>query len=156
MRQIRLHQLTLLALLAALSTVLGFIHIPSPTGFLTLLDAGVFFTAFYMGSRGGAAVGGISAFLLDLLLGYPQYMLFSLLAHGLQGLLAGLQGKYRFVGVLLASITMVGVYVLAALILGYGWGAAVAGIWGNSFQTILGAVIGFIAFKLFSNLFPKK
>ena len=58
--------------------VLGyFLKIPTPTGILTLLDAGVFFMAFYFGgSREGAVVGGLAGFLIDLLSGYPQWMFF--------------------------------------------------------------------------------
>ena len=49
---------------------------------------GSFFRARF-GARGGALVGGLSGFLLDLFSGYPQYMLFSLVIHGTQGALVG-------------------------------------------------------------------
>ncbi len=156
MRNNRTSQLTLLALLTALSLALGFVNIPTPTGFLTLLDTGIFFTAFYLGSRSGAVVGGLSAFLLDYLLGYPQYMIFSLLAHGLQGYFAGWTGARRYIGVVLASLAMVGIYILAALILGFGWGAALAGIWGNLCQNLLGLLLGAIFYRAFNKAFPRK
>ena len=41
---------------------------------VTLLDLGVYFTAFYFGRKEGAIVGGVGAFLLDLISGYPQWM----------------------------------------------------------------------------------
>ena len=89
--------------------VLGyFLKIPTPTGILTLLDAGVFFTAFYFGSREGAVVGGLAGFLIDLLSGYPQWMFFSLVNHGLQGFFAGFKGKTQWLGLILATIAMVG------------------------------------------------
>jgi len=61
MKQTKTSKIALVSILAALSVVLGyFVKIPTPTGFLTLLDAGIFFTAFYFGSREGAVVGGLA------------------------------------------------------------------------------------------------
>ncbi|CQR24204.1 ECF transporter substrate-specific protein PdxU2 [Streptococcus varani] len=136
-------ELTLLAVLTALSVALAYVHIPSPTGFLTLLDIGVYFTAFYLGSKSGAIVGGLSGFLIDLLLGYPQYMIHSLIAHGAQGFFAGWTGKKRILGIVLASLAMVGWYVVAALVLGYGLGGAIGGILGNVLQNAVGIIGGY-------------
>ena len=72
-----------LSILTALTVVLGYYtKLPTPTGIVTLLDLGVYFTAFYFGRKEGAIVGGVGAFLLDLISGYPQWMFFSLLFHG--------------------------------------------------------------------------
>ena len=152
MRTNKTKELTLLAILTALSVVLAYIHVPTPTGFLTLLDVGIYFTAFYLGSKAGAIVGGLSGFLIDLLLGFPQYMIHSLIAHGAQGFFAGWKDKKRIVGLALASLAMVGWYVVAALVLGYGLGAALAGIFGNVLQNFFGmglAYLLFVAFKRF-------
>ena len=145
-------ELAVLAVLTALSVVLAFIHLPTPTGYLTLLDAGIYFTAFYLGAKPGAIVGGLSAFLIDLLLGYPHYMFYSLIAHGLQGFFAGWTGRKRLLGLLLAVLAMVGSYFLSALLLGYGWGAALAGIWGNILQNIFGLSVGGFLFLAYSRL----
>ncbi|MDS8157552.1 ECF transporter S component, partial [Streptococcus pneumoniae] len=89
-------ELTLLAILTALSVTFGFVaKIPTPTGLLTLVDAGIYFTAFYLGKKEGAIVGGLSAFLIDLLSSAPQWMFISLLIHGAQGYFAGFKGNYR-------------------------------------------------------------
>lgn len=152
MRTNKTKELTLLAILTALSVVLAYIHVPTPTGFLTLLDVGIYFTAFYLGSKSGAIVGGLSGFLIDLLLGYPQYMIHSLIAHGAQGYFAGWKDKKRIIGLALASLAMFGWYVVAALVLGYGLGAALAGIFGNVLQNFFGmglAYLLFVAFKRF-------
>ena len=75
MKQTKTTKIALVSLLTALSVVLGYyLKIGTPTGILTLLDVGIFFTAFYFGSKEGAVVGGLAAFLLDLLSGYPQWM----------------------------------------------------------------------------------
>ncbi|MGT2832203.1 ECF transporter S component [Streptococcus halotolerans] len=147
MKHTNVRQLSLWAILTALSVVLAYIHIPSPTGFLTLLDAGIYFTAFYLGSKAGAVVGGLSGFLIDMLLGYPQYMLHSLIAHGTQGFFGGWRGKKRIFGLIFASLFMVGWYFLAAILLGYGIGTAWAGIFGNILQNLFGMGLGYLLYK---------
>ena len=107
-----------MAVLTALSVVLAYIHVPTSTGYLTLLDVGIYFTAYYLGSKSGAIVGGLSGFLIDLLLGYPQYMFHSLIAHGAQGFFAGWNGKKRILGLVLASVSMIGWYFVAAFAVG--------------------------------------
>lgn len=148
-------ELTQLAILTALSVALAYIHVPSPTGFLTLLDVGGYFTAFYLGSKAGAIVGGLAGFLIDLLLGYPQYMIHSLIAHGAQGFFAGWTGKKRVLGLVLASVAMVGWYALAALLLGYGVGGALGGLLGNILQNMVGILGGYALFMAFKQI-PKR
>lgn len=143
-----------MAVLTALSVILAFIHVPTPTGYLTLLDVSIYFTAYYLGSKYGAVVGGLSGFLIDLLLGYPQYMFHSLIAHGAQGYFAGWTGKKRILGLILASILMIGWYFLATFLLGYGLGGALAGIPGNLLQNLFGMLVGYLvylAYQRFEN-----
>lgn len=142
-------KLTLLAVLTALSVTFGFVaKIPTPTGLLTLVDAGIYFTAFYLGKKEGGTVGGLSAFLIDLLSSAPQWMFISLLIHGAQGYFAGFKGKYRIVGLLLATIAMVGGYALASIFM-YGIGSAVAEIIPNFCQNALGLVVGWVLYQGF-------
>ena len=62
MRNNQVKKLVILAFITALSVVLGnFLKIPTPTGFLTLLDAGIYFTAFYFGRKEAAIVGSLSS-----------------------------------------------------------------------------------------------
>ena len=154
MSRTKTYHLTLMDVLTALSVVLAFIHVPTPTGYLTLLDVGIYFTAYYLGSKYGAVVGGLSGFLIDLLLGYPQYMFHSLIAHGAQGYFAGWTWKKRILGLILASILMVGWYFLATFLLGYGLGGALAGIPGNLLQNLFGMLVGYLvylAYQRFEN-----
>ena len=144
MKQTKTSKIALVSILAASSVVLGyFIKIPTPTGFLTLLDVGVFFTAFYFGSREGAVVGGLAGFLIDLISGYPQWMFFSLIFHGSQGYLAGVKGKLQWLGLVLATIFMVAGYALASAWMN-GWGAAIPEIIPNLLQNIVGMTLGFL------------
>ncbi len=148
-------KLTLLAVLTALSVTFGFVaKIPTPTGLLTLVDAGIYFTAFYLGKKEGAIVGGLSAFLIDLLSSAPQWMFISLLIHGAQGYFAGFKGKYRIAGLLLATIAMVGGYALASIFM-YGIGSAVAEIIPNFCQNTLGLVAGWVLYQGFKKVQSK-
>ncbi|KXT83643.1 Substrate-specific component PdxU2 of putative pyridoxin-related ECF transporter [Streptococcus sp. DD11] len=142
-------KLILLSMLTALSAVLGsFLKIPTPTGFLTLLDAGIFFTAFYFGKKEGALVGALSAFLVDLISGYPQWMLYSLLIHGAQGCFAGFKAPYRYLGLLLATVSMVGGYALASVFM-FGVGAALPDLLPNFLQNAFGLAVGLLLYRLF-------
>ena len=138
-----------LSILTALTVVLGYYtKLPTPTGIVTLLDLGVYFTAFYFGRKEGAIVGGVGAFLLDLISGYPQWMFFSLICHGLQGFFAGLEGKSRYLGLVLAVVSMVGGYALFDSIMN-GVGAGLAGMLGNFMQNAFGLVVGYVLYKAF-------
>ncbi|MEK5288333.1 ECF transporter S component [Streptococcus sp. FSL R7-0212] len=155
MNKLTTKELTLLSILTALTIILGkFISIGTPTGFLTLLDAGIYFTAFYLGAKEGMIVGGFSGFLIDLVSGYPNWMFFSLLAHGSQGFFAGLEGKKRPLGLVLASIMMVGIYFLVSIPM-YGFGAALGGVMGNIGQNFLGMIVGYIIYISFSKVQAK-
>ncbi len=152
MKQTQIRQVTLLSLLIALSVVLGyFVKVPTPTGMLTLLDAGIFFTAFTLGKKEAMIVGGVAGFLIDFLSGYPQWMLISLLAHGLQGYFAGWRGHKRLLGVLLACLAMVGIYFIASVFF-YNIGSALAEVFGNIGQTVFGAVVGAIATQAYKRI----
>ena len=138
-----------LSILTALTVVLGYYtKLPTPTGIVTLLDLGVYFTAFYFGRKEGAIVGGVGAFLLDLISGYPQWMFFSLICHGVLGFFAGLEGKSRYLGLVLAAVSMVGGYALFDSIMN-GVGAGLAGMLGNFMQNAFGLVVGYVLYKAF-------
>ena len=139
MKQTKTTKIALVSLLTALSVVLGYyLKIGTATGILTLLDAGIFFTAFYFGSKEGAVVGGLAAFLLDLLSG--------LVNHGLQGFFAGFKGKWQWLGLVLATIVMVSGYALGSTLMN-GWSAALPEILPNFLQNTLGMVVGFVVFQ---------
>ena len=147
MKQTKTSKIALVSILAALSVVLGYIvKIPTQTGILTLLDAGIFFTAFYYGRREGAIVGGLGGFLIDLISGYPHWMIFSLLFHGLQGYFAGFKGKWQWLGLVLATIVMVSGYALGSTLMN-GWSAALPEILPNFLQNTLGMIVGFVVFQ---------
>ncbi|MDQ0222919.1 ECF transporter S component [Streptococcus moroccensis] len=148
MKKTNLQKLTLLAILTALTITMGNIfRLPTPTGMVTLLDAGIFFTAFYLGKREGAIVGGLSGFLIDLIAGYPQWMVASLINHGLQGYFAGFKGKLFWLGQALALVSMVGGYFVFSGFM-HGWGAALADVPHNIMQNLVGAALGNALYRL--------
>lgn len=144
MTSIKTKDLTLIAIITALTLVLGkTFQFSMALGFFTLLDVGIYFAAFYLGKREGALVGGLSGFLIDLISGYPQYMLVSLIAHGAQGYFAGFSGKKRPVGLILASLVMVGTYFLAEIYLA-NLAGALRTLVGNSLQNLVGMGLGYV------------
>ncbi|KRL00879.1 ECF transporter S component [Liquorilactobacillus capillatus] len=146
-KQFSLKRLALVAMLIAVNVVVArifLIPIPMTHGYINLCDAGIFIAALLLGKRAGLVVGGLSGFLLDLIAGYPQYMLFSLLIHGLEGYAAGQlsarKGKAGITSAILVGvIIMVGGYFIADSLL-YTFQAGLAGVPTNLFQGIVGAM----------------
>ncbi|MEM4810987.1 MAG: ECF transporter S component [Thermofilum sp.] len=70
------------------------IHVPSPTGGYTHIgDTVIYLSALLFGPAVGLAVGVIGPLAADLLVGYPRWYV-TIVAHGLQGYIAGLgKGK---------------------------------------------------------------
>lgn len=147
----RLRRLTLAALMLALAVVLGrffLIPIPWTHGNLNLCDAGILIAAMLLGPAYGTAVGGLGGMFLDLISGYPQYAIFSLIAHGLEGLAAG--ALYRRAGhstlkkwcvLIIAIIIMTLCYFFSDSFMYHSWMVGFLGIGGNLLQGIIGVVI---------------
>lgn len=147
MKKTNINLLAQLAIITALSIILGiYVQIKTPTGFLTLLDAGIYFSAFYFGKKEGAIVGVLSGFLIDLILGYPQWMFISLLAHGGQGYFATWH-KNKVLSLSVASLVMVGTYFLFSIFF-YNLGEALAGVLGNVMQNFVGMAVGYFLARI--------
>ena len=152
MKQTKTSKIALVSILTALSVALCYVvKIPTATGILTFLDAGIFFTAFYFGRREGAIVGGLGGFLIDLISGYPHWMIFSLIFHGSQGYFAGFKGKWQWLGLVLASLVMVAGYAFATAWM-KGWGQALADVPHNLVQNFVGMLVGFLLCQSISKI----
>lgn len=143
--------ISLLAILTAVTFVLGrFVEIPIPAvnGYVTLLDAGIFTVALSFGKKEGAIVGGLAAFLTDLTSGYPQWMFFSLVIHGLQGYF-GAFSKSKIINAVISSAIMVIGYFLASAFL-YGFATAINPLTNipNLIQTLVGYLAGLMISQL--------
>lgn len=141
-------EIPVIAMLTALTVALSLVFIipiPATKGFVTLCEVGIYTTAILLKNPGGLAVGALSGLLIDLLSGYPEWCLFSLMIHGTQGWLVGyLTSRKRHISIGLAllggSLVMIVGYLLATTFL-FGWGAGVASIIGNLFQNGFGIAI---------------
>lgn len=140
--------IALVALMSALSVILAlFFIIPLPLtkGYVNLLEVGIYTSAVLFGRKTAGFVGGISGALLDLISGYPQWLLASAIIHGLQGAIAGnarTQSRPLLRGFSLAAASAVMIigYFIASYVL-YGAAAAWASLIGNLFQNLIGLVI---------------
>lgn len=155
MKNNRLKMMTVTALLTALNVVISrilIIPIPFTHGNINLCDAGIFIVAMLYGPWAGLFTGAVSGFLLDLISGYSQYMFFSLIVHGLEGLVVGLlfqrlradSSKAKQVGIMLVgTIIMVAGYFCSDSIL-YNIQTGLVGIPMNCIQGIVGLVVALL------------
>lgn len=109
-------EMTKLAMMVALTvtlSILFIIPIPATKGFVTLCEVGIYASAMLFGPTGGFLVGALSGGLIDLISGYPEWAIFSIVIHGLQGFILGyLYNKFPnrkglFFGFLFASLFMI-------------------------------------------------
>lgn len=147
-KRIKLNVFT--ALMIAMSVVLGrcfLIPIFWTRGNINLCDAGIMLASLILGPFYGALVGGIGGMLLDLISGYAQFAIFSLMAHGLEGLVIGfiyfkLKNRTwsKYLALFLGSVVMIAGYVVADSYL-YSLKAGWLGIGTNILQALIGAIV---------------
>ncbi|MCI1919091.1 MAG: ECF transporter S component [Enterococcaceae bacterium] len=159
---IKSHDIPKLAMLVALTTALSIfvvIPVPATNGFVTLCEVGIYVTALLYNPTAALIVGAASGGLTDMISGYPQWIIFSILIHGLQGLTAGLlvqklPSKYRLLSLIPASIVMIVGYAFATGLL-YGVPAGFASIPGNIIQNTVGALVSIPVYLGVRRTIPK-
>jgi uncharacterized membrane protein len=127
-----------------------FIRVPVPAtgGYANLSDAAIFFVAFAFGPLPALVAGGVGAALADLLSGAPQFAGLSFVAHGLEGLIAGLiatrfTATRTLIAWVLGASAMVGGYFAGEVfVLALGLGPALQELPVNIGQVIIGGVLG--------------
>ena len=150
-----LKQLVLLALLTAINVVVSRIFIipmPLTHGNINLCDAIIYLVALLYGPVAGGIVGGLSGFLLDLLGGYGQFMLFSLVVHGLEGFFVGLVFRYWNLGNQIVKAAVAGAIGVLLMVAGYfvtntvlyTFAAGLASLFTNTIQGVVGVVIAIV------------
>ncbi|WP_143462166.1 ECF transporter S component [Levilactobacillus enshiensis] len=150
MRNEKLKQTMLAAVLIAMTvglSIMFVIPVPATKGMVTLCEVGIYTSAILFGGPVGGMVGAGSGFLIDILSGYPEWCLFSLVIHGLQGLAVGYltpEHTKSFKTMLLplavgSAIMVIGYYFATALL--FGWPAGLASIVGNLVQVGFGMVV---------------
>jgi energy-coupling factor transport system substrate-specific component len=113
------------AVMTALVLSLTFVHIAQTPigGYIHLGDIAIYFASFAFGPWIGMVAGGLGTGLADVLSGYAVYSPLSLIAHGLQGFVAGWifrsartqslkEGLRLIFGVIAGSIILVAGYFL--------------------------------------------
>ncbi|MGI6379937.1 MAG: ECF transporter S component [Anaerolineae bacterium] len=161
MKKLEVRTIALAAVLIALTTVFTlFVRVPVPAtqGYVNFSDVATYFSGFAFGPALGFVAGGIGAGLADLLGGYAQFAPITLLAHGLQGLLAGIIGRKATMPALLlgwaaGAVAMIGVYFVGEIPL-LGIGPALAEIVPNVFQTLAGGVVGIPLYLAVRRAYP--
>lgn len=140
-------------------TMLVRIPIPATQGYFNFSSVAINFSAFTFGPWIGLVSGGVGAAIADVIGGYPQFAILTLIAHGLEGLVAGLLGHgRRLPGLILAwlagGLVMVAIYFLGEGLVLTGWGPAVAEVPMNLLQSAVGAVVGIPLFYAVRSAYP--
>lgn len=120
----RTHRLVLASLFVALSFIFTyFVKIPFPTGgYFNVGDAFIMLAAIIIDPLTGILVGALAGGLSDLFAGYVLFIPFTVLAKGLEALMAGFiyqktRGLLRYVGVVIGPLVMVAIYALSYIIM---------------------------------------
>lgn len=111
-----------LGIMTALVAALTSFH-PWPTtpagGYIHLGDIAIYFVAIAMGPWAGLVAGGLGAALADVLSGFAIFAPISLVAHGLQGFVAGwLTRDSRAMGRMVAGVAAGSVVLIAGFFIG--------------------------------------
>jgi len=159
-KALQVNTIPLIAIMTAVTTVLTMlVKIPTPIrGYLNLSDTMIYFSAYAFGPWVGGIIGGLGPALSDLISGYPQWAIFTFVIDGLQAVLVGLLVK-KFnpaniiIGSVIAGVWKVFGYFIAGGILS-GFGPALGEIAGNSFQMVVGLIVGFALFTAVRQAYP--
>ena len=148
-------KITVVGVMTALNIVIArvfLIPVPMTKGFLNLCDAGIVLIALLYGANYGGLVGALSGFLLDLLAGAPQYMLFSLVIHGFEGWVFGkVIEKEKTPGRLVLAVVLATIIVscgyLACETFLFKFSTATIGFPMNILQAIVGSLVGIVLYS---------
>jgi ECF transporter S component (folate family) len=121
-------------------------------GLIHLGNVMLFMSAIVFGKKHGAIAGAFGMGLFDILSGWAIWAPFTFVIRGVMGFIIGYfayskgrNGKnilWNLIGILIASIWMIGGYYLTEVILYGNWLSPVTSIPGNIIQLVVGAVIG--------------
>ncbi len=162
MKGIRAIHIAIVAVMIAVTTVFTMlvrVPIPATNGYFNFSDVAVYFAAYTFGPVVGLVAGGVGAAIADLLGGFPQWAALTFLAHGAQGLVAGLLGWRRdaagmAIAWVLGTVAMAGIYFLGEGFLLTGWGPALIEVPTNLIQNAVGGLVGIPLFLAVRKAYP--
>ena len=139
--------------LVCISTMSIQIPMPSAGGYVNVGDAVIIIAAILFGKTTGMIAGGIGSALADVLSGYSQWAIFTLVIKGLEGYIIGLivnkssKVKNQVIASILGIIVMVIGYYIANGILVGSFVAAVSSIPLNIMQGVVSILLGILLVK---------
>jgi energy-coupling factor transport system substrate-specific component len=153
MRDLEIRQIVLAGVMIALVAVFTLaVRVPFALtqGYFNFSDVGVFLAGFAFGPWIGLVAGGVGTALADVVGGYVLFAPLTLVAHGLEGLVAGLIARRRegvlpmVLGWACGAAVMVAVYFLGeAFIFRMGVAAAASeALTINIPQVVVGGIVG--------------
>ncbi|MDF7627183.1 ECF transporter S component [Leuconostocaceae bacterium ESL0723] len=160
MQKFSAQRIAVLAVIIAANVALSYvarIPIPATTGYVNLVEAGIFLVALLGGPTSGLIVGGLSGFLLDIFAGAPEWMFFSLVIHGLEGWVTGAIGANKKIGqqaiaVVAGSAIMVIGYIFPTVLFAHSWAAGWASVPSNIGQAVAGLIVSLLLIPIFNRL----
>lgn len=143
---VQLSLMTVMTTLVAVGTLT--IRIPNPMGgYFNVGDVMIFVAALTFDPIVGGFAGGVGSAIADLI-GFPVFVIPTLIIKGLEGTLAGLIANRKstirdILAVAIGGIEMVvGYFLVEAYPLQWGLGGALAEVPGNIAQVVIGGLVG--------------
>ncbi len=154
--------LGLFTALVAVSTMIIRVPIPQTNGYMNLGDSMVLLTAIFFGPVGGFIAGGIGSALADILGGYPQWAIWTLIIKGAEAVIVAAliivlrirKEKISFLLVacfIVATSWMVLGYFIAETIM-YDQKAAMAELPANILQASGSVILASLLFPIFNRI----
>lgn len=138
----------IMAALVCVTTLLIQVPVPPTRGYINVGDAMIMVAALSFGPIVGGFAGGVGSALADILGGWVHWAPFTLIIKGVEGVIAGFIARRGGSGIhtlLIAWIIGCGEMVLGYFTVEsilYGVGPALVEVPGNTFQMIVGGVVG--------------
>lgn len=116
-------QMTLIGLLSAITFLITFYFpIPLAFGYFNFSDAVIIFASVFIHPYAGVTVGMIGAGLADLVSGYSAFIPFTVIAKGVEALLAGylyraFKGNLKFIALYIGGLSMAMMYIPAYMLI---------------------------------------
>jgi len=160
-RKINAQMIALMATMIAVifvGTMIRVMYVAPTGGYIHLGDVLANFAALAFGPWVGMVASGVGMAIADAI-GFPLYIVPTLVIHGLQGLVVGLLGRNRpwpimVLAAVIGQLIVVGGYFVAQILLGFGVPAALLEAPWNGLQGLVGIVGGVSLLLLTRRAYP--